>query len=155
MTTDTALAARVRRGLRAIPDYNFCEGFDNHAWHLTIPKMDFLAKLGKYLNVEASSFEIIPDISGRVKRVYVNDDLKLTVAGEELRKLFKFKSSKFHVYDSHSLLFIEGSGFGHGVGMCQDGAYYLSETGMDYVRILKHYYQGIEIMNVDSVQGVW
>jgi stage II sporulation protein D len=141
--------------LRAIPDYNFCEGFDNHAWHVTIPKLDFLAKLGRYLHVEATSFEIIPDISGRVKRVYVNDDSGLTVAGEELRRLFKLKSSRFHVYDSHSLLFIEGTGFGHGVGMCQDGAYYLSETGMDYVRILKHYYQGIEIMDVDSVKGVW
>jgi stage II sporulation protein D len=141
--------------LRAIPDFNFCEGFDNHAWHTTISKLDFLTKLGRYLNVEATSFEIIPDISGRVKRVYVNEDSKLTVAGEELRRLFKLKSSKFMVYDSHSLLFIEGCGFGHGVGMCQDGAYYLSETGMDYVRILKHYYQGIEIMDVDSVMGIW
>lgn len=141
--------------LRAIPDYNFCEGFDNHAWHITIPKLDFLAKLGRYLNVEATSFEIIPDISGRVKRVYVNADSKLTVAGEELRRLFKLKSSKFHVFDSQSLLFIEGSGFGHGVGMCQDGAYFLSETGMDYVRILKHYYQGVSIMAIDSVKGVW
>jgi stage II sporulation protein D len=141
--------------LRAMPDYNFCEGFDNHAWHVTIPKMDFLAKMGRYLNVEAVSFEIIPDISGRVKRVYVNGDSKLTIAGEELRRLFKLKSSKFHVYDSHSLLFIEGSGFGHGVGMCQDGAYFLSETGMDYQRILKHYYQGVEVMDLEKVQGVW
>jgi stage II sporulation protein D len=141
--------------LRAIPDYNFCEGFDNHAWHVTIPKLDFLGKLGRYLNVEATSFEIIPDISGRVKRVYVNENSGLTVPGEELRRLFKLKSSKFHIYDSESLLFIEGNGFGHGVGMCQDGAYFLSETGMDYERILKHYYQGIEIMMIDSVQGVW
>jgi stage II sporulation protein D len=142
--------------LRAMPDYNFCEGFDNHAWHITIPKLDFLAKLGRYLNTEATSFEIIPDISGRVKRVYLNGESKYTVSGEELRRLFKFKSSKFHVFDSHSLLFIEGSGFGHGVGMCQDGAYYLSEEmGMDYVRILKHYYQGVEILNVDKVNGMW
>jgi stage II sporulation protein D len=141
--------------LRAIPDYNFCEGFDNHAWHVTIPKLDFLAKLGRYLNVEATSFEIIPDISGRVKRIYVNENSSLAVPGEELRRLYKLKSSKFHIYDSHSLLFIEGTGFGHGVGMCQDGAFYLSETGMDYVRILKHYYQGIEIMDVDSVNGIW
>lgn len=141
--------------LRAIPDYNFCEGFDNHAWHVTIPKLDFLAKLGRYLNVEASSFEIIPDISGRVRRVYLNADSKLTISGEELRRLFKLKSSKFHVFDSHSLLFIEGAGFGHGVGMCQDGAYYLSETGMDYQRILKHYYQDVEVIHIDRVSGLW
>lgn len=141
--------------LRAMPDYNFCEGFDNHAWHVTIPKLDFLAKLGRYLNVEATEFDIIPDISGRVKRVQVNGDGKLIISGEELRRLFKLKSSKFHVFDSQSLLFVEGAGFGHGVGMCQDGAYYLSETGMDYQRILKHYYQGVEITKVDSVKGMW
>ncbi len=133
--------------LRAMPDYNFCEGFDNHAWHITIPKLDFLAKLGRYLNVEAASFDIIPDISGRVKRVVVNGESKYVISGEELRRLFKLKSSRFHVFDSQSLLFIEGSGFGHGVGMCQDGAYYLSETGMDYHRILKHYYQGVDILS--------
>lgn len=138
--------------LRAVPDYNFCEGFNNHAWHVTVPKLDFLAKLGRYLKVEATSFEIIPDVSGRVKRVIVNDNGKLSVAGEEIRRLFRLKSSKFHIYDSHSLLFIEGTGFGHGVGMCQDGAYYLSETGMDYERILKHYYQGIEIQDIAQVR---
>ena len=137
--------------LRAVPDYNFCEGFNNHAWHVTVPKLDFLAKLGRYLKVEATSFEIIPDVSGRVKRVLVNDNGKLSVSGEEVRRLFRLKSSKFHVYDSHSLLFIEGTGFGHGVGMCQDGAYFLSETGMDYERILKHYYQGIEIQDIERV----
>jgi stage II sporulation protein D len=141
--------------LRAMPDYNFCEGFDNHAWHITVPKLDFLAKLGRYLNAEATSFEIIPDISGRVKRVVVNGDSKLTIAGEEVRRLFKLKSSKFHIFDSQSLLFIEGTGFGHGVGMCQDGAFFLSESGMDYVRILKHYYQGVEIQDLDRVSGVW
>jgi stage II sporulation protein D len=139
--------------LRAVPDYNFCEGFINHAWHMTIPKLDFLAKLGRYHDTLAYSFQIVPDVSGRVKRILVNDNERLAVSGEELRRLFKFKSAKFHVYDSNDLLFIEGEGFGHGVGMCQDGAYFLSETGMDYRRIILHYYQGVEIMPLEEVKG--
>lgn len=141
--------------LRAVPDYNFCEGFNNHAWHVTIPKLDFLAKLGRYHDTLAYSFQIVPDISGRVKRILVNDNERLAVSGEELRRLFKFKSAKFHVFDSNDLLFIEGEGFGHGVGMCQDGAYFLSETGMDYRRIILHYYQGVEIKPVEEVEGVF
>lgn len=138
--------------LRAMPDYNFCEGSINHAWHVTIPKLDFLAKLGRYQEVDARSFEIIPDVSGRVKRVLVNDNEKLAISGEEMRRLFKFKSSKFYIFDSNSLLFVEGAGFGHGVGMCQDGAYYLSQQGMDYQRIVKHYYQGVEIIPYEEVR---
>ncbi|MEM7037238.1 MAG: SpoIID/LytB domain-containing protein [Bacteroidota bacterium] len=141
--------------LRGTPDYDYCEGTYNHAWHLTLPKLDFLAKIGRYLKVEATRFEVIPDQSGRVRRIYVNGDPKLTISGEEVRRLFRFKSSKFHLYDAQSLLFVEGHGFGHGVGMCQDGAYFLSETGMDYVDILKHYYKGIKILPVNEVDGIW
>jgi stage II sporulation protein D len=38
-----------------------------------------------------------------------------------------------------------GRGWGHGVGMCQVGAYGLARQGMSYERILKAYYTGIEI----------
>ncbi|HHG85569.1 MAG TPA: SpoIID/LytB domain-containing protein [Bacteroidetes bacterium] len=141
--------------LRSMPDYDFCEGFNNHAWHLTVPKLEFLAKLGRYLKVEATSFEVIPDVSGRVRRVYVNGKNKLTISGEELRRLFRFKSARFHIYDAQSLLFIEGTGFGHGVGMCQDGAFYLSQMGMDYERIIRHYYRDVDIMKLDNVVGIW
>lgn len=141
--------------LRARPDYNFCEGFRNHAWHLTLPKLDFLATLGRYLKVEATRFEVIPDVSGRVRKIYVNDDAGLTVSGEEIRRLFKLKSSRFHIYDAQSLLFIEGTGFGHGVGMCQDGAYFLSERGWDYEHIIRHYYQAVGILKLEEVVGIW
>lgn len=141
--------------LRSMPDYDFCEGFNNHVWHVTVPKLAFLAKIGAYLNVEATGFDIVPDVSGRVRKVFVNGNQALAISGEELRRLFKFRSSKFHVYDAQSLLFVEGSGFGHGVGMCQDGAYYLGEMGLDYERIIQHYYKGVEILNLDEVAGIW
>ena len=38
-----------------------------------------------------------------------------------------------------------GAGFGHGVGMSQYGAGYLSSYGIPYDNILKHYYTGIKI----------
>ncbi|MCA1630096.1 MAG: SpoIID/LytB domain-containing protein, partial [Acidobacteria bacterium] len=38
-----------------------------------------------------------------------------------------------------------GRGWGHGVGMCQYGAYGLARAGLSYDRILKHYYTGVEL----------
>ncbi|MEJ7615950.1 MAG: hypothetical protein WKF30_03000 [Pyrinomonadaceae bacterium] len=38
-----------------------------------------------------------------------------------------------------------GRGWGHGVGMCQVGAYGLARVGLSYDRILKNYYTGIEL----------
>ncbi len=38
-----------------------------------------------------------------------------------------------------------GKGWGHGIGMCQVGAYGMAFRGWTYDRILRHYYTGIEI----------
>jgi stage II sporulation protein D len=39
----------------------------------------------------------------------------------------------------------QGSGWGHGVGMCQWGAMQLSQDGYDFRRILEHYYPGTRL----------
>ncbi|MEA2030277.1 MAG: SpoIID/LytB domain-containing protein [candidate division Zixibacteria bacterium] len=39
----------------------------------------------------------------------------------------------------------KGSGYGHGVGMCQCGAIGMARQGVSYGDILRHYYQGIDI----------
>lgn len=131
--------------LRAVPDYNYCEGFSNHSWHASVSKEDFLHKVGHYHRVKADSFRVDRDKSGRVKRILVNDNSMLSISGEELRRMFNFRSSKFQILDSGPGLVIDGAGFGHGVGMCQDGAYHLSKMGLDYDKIIKHYYRGVEI----------
>jgi stage II sporulation protein D len=40
---------------------------------------------------------------------------------------------------------VQGRGWGHGVGMCQWGAMQLSKEGIDFRRILKHYYPGTDL----------
>jgi stage II sporulation protein D len=41
-----------------------------------------------------------------------------------------------------------GRGFGHGVGMCQVGAYGMAQRGHGYREILTHYYTGVELGRV-------
>ena len=38
-----------------------------------------------------------------------------------------------------------GRGWGHGVGMCQVGAYGLARAGLSYEKILKHFYTGVGV----------
>lgn len=38
-----------------------------------------------------------------------------------------------------------GRGWGHGVGMCQYGAYGLAKMGVKYDQIVKHYYTGVDL----------
>lgn len=44
-----------------------------------------------------------------------------------------------------SSIIFNGRGFGHGLGLSQYGARALANFGWDYLRILKHYYRGVEI----------
>jgi stage II sporulation protein D len=38
-----------------------------------------------------------------------------------------------------------GRGWGHGVGMCQYGAFGLARMGVKYDDIIRHYYTGVEV----------
>jgi stage II sporulation protein D len=46
-----------------------------------------------------------------------------------------------------------GKGWGHGVGMCQIGAYGMAQRGHGYREILAHYYTGVELGRVRLVGG--
>lgn len=38
-----------------------------------------------------------------------------------------------------------GKGWGHGVGLCQVGAFGMAQAGSSYEQILKHYYSDISL----------
>jgi len=41
-----------------------------------------------------------------------------------------------------------GRGWGHGVGMCQNGAYALAKDGQSYTAIIQKYYTGVKVQEV-------
>jgi stage II sporulation protein D len=45
---------------------------------------------------------------------------------------------------------VEGRGWGHGVGMCQVGAFAMARRGHDYREILEHYYRGVEVRQLSA-----
>jgi stage II sporulation protein D len=45
-------------------------------------------------------------------------------------------------------LFLQGTGFGHGVGLCQWGAKGFARQGKSYEEILKYYYHGVAIKKI-------
>ena len=85
--------------------------------------------------------------SGRLKRLKVVGDKKTMVIGKELiiRRWLSdshLKSSAFEVHWDGDHLTLDGSGWGHGVGLCQIGAAVMAAKGYSFDRILLHYYPG-------------
>ena len=84
---------------------------------------------------------------GSVKRIRIGGcDFK----GTEIRSIFGLNSSNFTIemQDNHVIFHVKGNG--HGVGMSQYGANYLAQQGLNYEEILKHYYQGIEVITLEN-----
>ncbi len=86
--------------------------------------------------------------SGRVADVIASLDVdgkthKFAMNSQEFRKMFGFeriRSADFSLKWLGSKMQIQGSGLGHGVGLCQTGARGLAIEGMNYRDILKLYY---------------
>jgi stage II sporulation protein D len=83
--------------------------------------------------------------SGYVKEVRVGDK---NMSGKAVREALNLRSSCFEVLTKrHTIAFIT-YGNGHGVGMSQYGAQGMALHDYSYDEILKHYYQGVDIVSI-------
>ena len=70
------------------------------------------------------------------------------MSGTEIRNIFGLKSAKFEIVIEDENIKFNVLGYGHGVGMSQTGADSMAKEGKGYEEIIKHYYTGVEIVNV-------
>jgi len=104
-----------------------------------------------------------PNSSGRVDkgRIVVIADVKNRSTGEtatveqtidltkgNARSILNVKSLKFTVQDEGDRYVIQGSGYGHGVGMSQAGAQQMALQSYNYAEILNFYYPGTQLVTL-------
>lgn len=88
--------------------------------------------------------------SGRVKLVSLGQTV---ITGQQMRNAFGLHSTNFSFEFKDGEVKIKCIGFGHGVGMSQNGANAMAEQGCGYEAILKHYYTGVELEAVRNKTG--
>jgi stage II sporulation protein D len=63
-----------------------------------------------------------------------------------MREDLKLRSTFFTIHqDGEQIRFI-GQGFGHGVGLCQEGAMRMAQLGYTYKEIIHYYYTGVHLV---------
>lgn len=67
----------------------------------------------------------------------------------DIRKDWKLKSTQFDIIPQGDLLIFKGKGFGHGVGLCQEGAMKMAKLGYTYTSILHAYYKGVHMIDIN------
>lgn len=86
--------------------------------------------------------------SGRVKTIKFGNH---EISGTEARSLFGLRSTNFEVTKENGNIKFLVKGYGHGVGMSQTGADSLAKEGKNCEDIIKHFYVGVEITDVNNL----
>jgi stage II sporulation protein D len=133
--TDVVPLPRMLKAVRSDPRTNVGEKIRE----LTVAKRD-----------QTGRAELV-SIVGSQRRVINGWDFKLIV-GRALGWNV-LKSSRFTVSRSGSDFVFRGSGFGHGLGLCQEGASEMAQRGYNYNQILAKYFPGTMVGPQSNVRS--
>jgi stage II sporulation protein D len=126
----------------------YCSDKPNSSWQTSLGKesLDAVASRlsAKQCHVRGSKLET--DGSGRVKYVDLATDRgSLRLPGSDFRMGMGLRSTAFTMVLRGRSVTFSGHGWGHGSGMCQDGAVAMAEAGASYPKILQQYYSGVSL----------
>lgn len=68
----------------------------------------------------------------------------------QIRKDFGLRSTFFDCQEWGSEVRLNGRGYGHGVGLSQEGAINMCNQGYEYWQVIEHYYSGARIKRLDD-----
>ena len=135
--------------LRSIHD-PYSMGGVNYVWEKKILKSKWLNYLKNNFqypvdNVEALNAAL--NFKQEIRHKYLVDwvyQIPLT----QVRKDWNLKSTYFSIFDNGDYLSFKGKGFGHGVGLSQEGAMRMIELGYDFLEVLRFYYTDVHLIDM-------
>jgi stage II sporulation protein D len=124
------------------------KGWDNFISKDRINSFIYWASNNGYIKEKFETqptFYLVPDQIDRYSvNIYINDRPHL-IEKTLMRKYFGrvlFPSNTFVLRRNGEGIEVIGEGLGHGVGLCQMGAFAMAMRGWDYKKILAHYFPG-------------
>lgn len=110
---------------------------------LTLSGEELTEKLKSISSAECEFENCFSDIvltdNGYVKSIVYRGE---KTNGSEISKLLGLRSGNFEVSYADGIFTFKVKGYGHGVGMSQNGANCMAKQGSNYEEILMHYYSG-------------
>jgi len=139
--------------LKSIKD-TFCLRQPHAKWQRIIPLEDWKAYLElkhKYPvddSLKLSDATSFSQPNGRA--IYFMDkDLKIPL--KIIRADFKLKSTYFSVEQRGDSVVFNGRGYGHAVGLCQEGAMRMAVLKYSYKDILEFYYKDVHLVDISAL----
>ncbi|MCX6330485.1 MAG: SpoIID/LytB domain-containing protein [Bacteroidia bacterium] len=127
----------------------YCLASRNAKWQAGISLTDWLSYLkkngysGKTDDITLLNFSQLK----RLTNYRIGD---FTIPLRQIRTDLNLRSTFFSLYVEGDSVIFKGRGYGHGVGLCQEGAMVMASKGFDYKQIINFYYTGVFISDVKN-----
>jgi stage II sporulation protein D len=156
----TEAAPQYLRGVRD----DYCATMPHHHWTDTISAAQLLKALRSdpQTDVGARLNDIVitrRDATGRAELITLEGERRRIVRGWDFKLIVGralgwnlLKSSRFVVARAGTRFVFRGGGFGHGLGLCQEGAHVMAERGSNYRQIVAKYFPGTSVVNQNVTQ---
>ncbi|MEE1143669.1 MAG: SpoIID/LytB domain-containing protein [Bacteroidales bacterium] len=123
---------------------SFSVGGKHYQWEKYIKLKDWLNYFrNKGLNIKDKEIEdallTFSQESGRKTDI-------MGISLKTIREDFDLKSTYFNVQKWGGEVKLTGKGYGHGVGMSQEGAIKMCEEGYEYWEVIEHYFKGVKVI---------
>ncbi len=130
----------------------FCIYTKQATWEKRIPKSewaDYFVKQFNYPIRDSLWAEKLYNFEQNERKAfYLSPALGIPL--RDIRQQFNLKSTFFSTRLEGSEVIISGKGYGHGVGLCQEGAMKMARSGFDFRQIAKFYFTGAHIIDLSE-----
>jgi stage II sporulation protein D len=123
-------------------------------WNKSLSPGEVQARLSRYVRGIGTLYDVNVKKVGYSRRPIeieiVGSNGTKTLKGGKIRSALRLPEQLFVINKRYSGATVAGytftgRGWGHGVGMCQYGAFGLAKMGVKYDEIIKHYYSGVDV----------
>ena len=132
----------------------FSVGARNYEWEKIIPKRlwvnYFVEKYGEKYRTEELYQEAIVNFEQPIRKALwiIESD---TIPTKDIRAYFKLRSAFFKVSLQGDNVYLKGKGYGHGVGLSQEGAIEMVRRGYSCEEILQFYFNNVRIIKYTEI----
>lgn len=138
--------------LRSVND-TFSTKMPNARWERKMAKEDWLSylKLKHNYPVQDSNARWLAITFRQDTRKAYLETSSVRVPLKNVRTDLQLKSTFFTIVPQGDTLIFKGRGFGHGVGMCQEGAMRMAKLGYNYTDVINFYYKNIQLIDLHKL----
>jgi stage II sporulation protein D len=129
----------------------FCTGASNATWSVSVEKDLWMAFIDKIKNntLDYKRHDFSFSLPHRTRFVSLNGiDINL----RDVREHFGLRSSFFSIADDGKTITFHGKGYGHGIGMCQQGAMEMAKVGYTAPDILHFYFLNVSVTDYREME---